>query len=548
LDTAGNILVGGNTNSGPIAFLDNSGVLSPNNTDAMVMSFSPVGTLLWSQYVTGSGAENVKDVHVDLFGNIYVGGTTESNNLAVQDAFQEQLAGGIDMFVSKFNMLGELQWLSYMGGSNHDWFGKMASDRFGKVMIAGYTNSDAYGEEVNYGTTDAFLARLSDCNNPDVVIHTIDDTTFCYGGEALFTACGAAHYQWMNADTMLLTTVDTTQRVYVKGYNTEGCWGMSNYVEVNALEVPEVIITPMGPTSFCGYGEVELVASSESAGMFSWNDEAQTEGNAIMADSARTYTATAVGANGCRGNASVTIEFFELPEASMTVAQNSVCISGTPVNLLGLPEGGFFMGDGVVGNTFDPGLAGGGIHELQYVILDKNGCEGSSSSASIEVLFFPTVIFVADDSVCTFEDPFQLLGEPAGGTFAGDGVLGDTFYPALAGTGGQNITYTYVDNQGCVNVANQIIFVDPCEITAVEQLETTSFSVYPNPAENYFIIQSPDNNLFSASMMSVSGQIIENFNGYNQIRIPTEQIPAGCYFVKINGNDTTSIMPLVVQH
>lgn len=548
LDTAGNVVVGGNTNSGPIAFLDNSGVLAPNNTDAMLMSFSPVGTLLWSQFVTGSGAESVKDIHVDLFGNIYVGGTTESANLTVQDAFQEQLAGGIDMFISKYNTLGEMKWQSYMGGASHDWFGHMASDRFGKVMIAGFTNSAAFGEEVNYGTTDAFYARLSDCNNPDVVIHTIDDTTFCYGGESLFTACGASNYAWMNGDTLLLTTVDTTDIVYVKGYNTEGCWGMSNRVHVTALEVPEVIIEPMGPTTFCGAGEVELLAICDVEAMLTWNDPAQTEGELVLADTARTYVVTAEGINGCRGNASVTIEFIELPQASMTVAQNSVCISGTPVNLLGLPEGGFFVGEGVVGNTFDPGLAGGGTHELQYVILDKNGCEGSSSSASIEVMFFPTVIFVANDSVCTSDEPFQLIGEPLGGTFEGDGVLGDSFYPALPGTGGQNITYTFVDNQGCVNVANQVIFVDPCLVSSVEDVEGTIFSVYPNPAENFFIVDSPDNNQFSATLMSISGQQIESLSGFNQLRIPTEHLPAGCYFVKINGTESSSIIQLMIQH
>jgi hypothetical protein len=548
LDTAGNVVVGGNTNSGPIAFLDNSGVLSPNNTDAMLMSFSPVGTLLWSQFVTGSGAESVKDIHVDLFGNIYVGGTTESSNITVMDAFQEQLAGGIDMFISKYNTLGEMQWQSYMGGTGHDWFGRMGSDRFGKVMISGFTNSAAFGDEVNFGTTDAFFARLSDCNNPDVVIHTIDDTTFCYGSESLFTACGASHYAWMNEDTLLLTTVDTTDLVYVKGYNTEGCWGMSNRVHVTALEVPEVIIEPMGPTTFCGGGEVELFAITETEAMLIWNDPAQTEGEMILADTARTYSVSAEAPNGCRGGASITIEFIELPQASMTAAQNSVCISGNPVNLLGLPEGGFFVGEGVVGNTFDPGLAGGGMHELQYVIMDKNGCEGSSSNASIEVMFYPTVLFVANDSVCTFDEPFQLIGEPLGGTFEGDGVLGEMFYPALPGTGGQNISYTYVDNQGCINVASQVIFVDPCEITSVNDIEATSFSVYPNPAENFFMIQSPDNNLFTATLMNVSGQQLESFNGFNQVRISTEHLSAGCYFVKINGTESSSIVQLMIQH
>ena len=548
LDTAGNVVVGGNTNSGPIAFLDNSGVLSPNNTDAMLMSFSPVGTLLWSQFLTGSGAESIKDIHVDLFGNVYVGGTTESANLPVQEAFQDQLAGGIDMFISKYTSAGELNWLSYMGGSGHDWFGHMASDRFGKLMIAGFTNSAAFGAETNYGTTDAFYARLSDCNNPDVVIHTIDDTTFCYGRESLFTACGANHYSWMNEDTLLLTTVDTTDIVFVKGFNIEGCWGMSNRVHVTALEIPEVTIEPMGPTTFCGEGEVELLAICETEAMLTWNDPAQSEGEMIMADTARTYAVSAEAPNGCRGSASITIEFIELPQASMTVAQNSVCISGNPVNLLGLPEGGFFAGEGVVGNTFDPGLAGGGIHELQYVIMDKNGCEGSSSAASIEVMYYPTVLFVAEDSLCTFDDPFQLVGEPLGGTFEGDGVLGDMFYPALPGTGGQNISYTFVDNQGCINVASQVIFVDACEITSIDKIEASVFAVYPNPAESFFMIQSPDNNLFSATLMNAAGQQVDSFNGFNQVRISTEQLPAGCYFIKINGMTHTSTIPVMVQH
>ena len=140
------------------------------------------------------------------------------------------------------------------------------------------------------------------------------------------------------------------------------------------------------------------------------------------------------------------------------------------------------------------------------------------------------------------------MGEPLGGTFDGDGVLGEIFYPALPGTGGQNISYTYVDNQGCINVASQVIFVDPCEITAVNDIEAIAFSVYPNPAENFFMIQSLDNNQFSATLMNISGQQIESFNGFNQMRISTEQLSAGCYFVKISGTESSSIVQLMIQH
>ena len=548
LDTAGNIVLGGNTNSGPIAFLSNSGSLTPNNMEGMIVCFSEMGTVLWSSFVNGSGIEAINDVHVDLFGNIYVGGTTDSGNLPAVEAFQSQISGGIDAYMAQYSATGDLQWQSFLGGTSNDWFSKMSSDRFGKVMIAGYTNSAAFGEEVNYGNTDAYFARISDCNNPDVVIHTIDDTTFCYGSEALFTACGANHYEWMNEDTLLLTMVDTTDIVFVKGYNTEGCWGMSNLVQLTTLEVPQVTIEPMGPTVFCGEGEVELVAVCDTEAELSWNDPAQTEGEMIVADTARTYIVTAEGPNGCTARDMITIEFIELPDAAIAVAQSSVCISGTPVNLLGLPSGGYFAGNGVVGNTFDPELAGGGLHEIQYIVMDKDGCEGSSAMETIEVLFFPTVLFVADDSVCIVEPPFQLVGEPAGGTFSGDGVLGDMFFPALPGTGGQNITYTYIDNQGCENVSSQVIQVDPCEYIGVDDIEGQLFSVYPNPAENFFNIQSSENSPYTATLMNVSGQIIKTYKGYKQLQISTDDLSAGCYHVKIDGEDSTSMIQLMVQH
>jgi hypothetical protein len=82
----------------------------------------------------------------------------------------------------------------------------------------------------------------------------------------------------------------------------------------------------------------------------------------------------------------------------------------------------------------------------------------------------------------------------------------------------------------------------------VNDIEATSFSVYPNPAENFFMIQSPDNNLFTATLMNVSGQQMESFNGFNQVRISTEHLSAGCYFVKINGTESSSIVQLMIQH
>jgi hypothetical protein len=49
-------------------------------------------------------------------------------------------------------------------------------------------------------------------------------------------------------------------------------------------------------------------------------------------------------------------------------------------------------------------------------------------------------------------------------------------------------------------------------------------------------------------LMSVSGQQVDSFSGYNQVRFSTETLPAGCYFVKIQGTHSTPIIPLMIQH
>src|SRR5206468_2581905 len=51
-------------------------------------------------------------------------------------------------------------------------------------------------------------------------------------------------------------------------------------------------------------------------------------------------------------------------------------------------------------------------------------------------------------------------GSPAGGTYSGTGVSGNTFNPATAGTGTFKITYTYTDSKGCSNSAATNITVD----------------------------------------------------------------------------------------
>ena len=80
------------------------------------------------------------------------------------------------------------------------------------------------------------------------------------------------------------------------------------------------------------------------------------------------------------------------------------------------------------------------------------------------VFFTPSEVPVSLDAVddlCTTDGTRTLNGTPAGGTYSGNGVVGDTFDPALAGGGAHAITYDYVNAEGCFGSASITINVAP---------------------------------------------------------------------------------------
>ena len=54
-------------------------------------------------------------------------------------------------------------------------------------------------------------------------------------------------------------------------------------------------------------------------------------------------------------------------------------VNDPAANLVGVPAGGLFIGDGVIGNTFNPSVAGVGTHGISYVVVDEDGCVGSAA-------------------------------------------------------------------------------------------------------------------------------------------------------------------------
>lgn len=106
----------------------------------LALVIDPVATFV--TYVGGSGTENGYAMTLDSAGNIYVAGSTNSQNFPLVPApAARPVTGAKDVFVAKYTSGGTLVYSTIIGGSGDDLAYGIAVDIAGNVYLTGPTSS-----------------------------------------------------------------------------------------------------------------------------------------------------------------------------------------------------------------------------------------------------------------------------------------------------------------------------------------------------------------------------------------------------------------------
>lgn len=141
-----------------------------NSLDAFVLKLNAQGNaLLYATYLGGTNSDEGYGIAVDSSGDIYVSGTTFSNNFPAVNGLQTTFGGGRDAFAAKLRPAGggasDLLYSTYLGGAGDDEAIAVACDAGGNLYLTGYSASS------NYPTTaNAFDTSLAGTNGGDVVV------------------------------------------------------------------------------------------------------------------------------------------------------------------------------------------------------------------------------------------------------------------------------------------------------------------------------------------------------------------------------------------
>lgn len=184
-------------------------------------------------------------------------------------------------------------------------------------------------------------------------------------------------------------------------------------------------------------------------------------------------------------------------------------------------------------------------------VIASPGCESQSPDVYVRFGSPTTTGFTGlPSNTCINYPPISLNGIPAGGVFTGHGITGNTFNPASAGVGFHCITYTFINSQGCKSSAVQSILVEPC--TGMEEAITGRFTIFPNPAQDYFTIRTgtAQKEVLHVSITDAAGRLIsrheiKNSSG-NEVRIETRHLLPGTYFIKLQTDQEVSYSHLII--
>ncbi|MDG1440962.1 MAG: T9SS type A sorting domain-containing protein, partial [Flavobacteriales bacterium] len=384
---------------------------------------------------------------------------------------------------------------------------------------------------------------INGCINTDQVTITVNslpnvnagqDIAVCMGDSVTLNGTGAFVYSWDNNITNAISFLPTVSKIYaVTGTDVNGCNASDNIlVSVNTL--PNVDAGT--DASICIGSSVTLNGTGASS--YIWNNSV-TNATAFSPTSTFTYTVTGTDTDGCENSDSLQVTVNDLPIVNAG-KDTSICDNES----ITLTASGAltYNWDNNINNatSFTP------TSTTLYTVIgtDINGCI-NSDQVTITINNNPLVSLSSFTPICNANSSTVPLsgGVPTGGNYNGLGVLNNNFTPSVSGAGFHNITYTYIDTNGCSSSDNKILVVDTNNVNI-------SLPTFGNlcEGEDSLVLNSgiPSGGFYSGNSVNNDVFYPEN-SGTGSFTITYSYLEANTCLASANSIITVSTLPNTTQ-
>ena len=174
VDNDDNIYITGQTNSDDFPSTYTIGDTLGSN-DIFITKFSSSGSFIYSTIIGGSSSDVPAGIKVDASGNVYVAGTTYSQDFPIVNGYDPIIEPGNppytygkDAFILKLNSAGNsLNFSTYLGDENSDQIYDIAIDQENNIYVVGATSSPEFPitsnafDKIYEHSSEGFVTKLS---------------------------------------------------------------------------------------------------------------------------------------------------------------------------------------------------------------------------------------------------------------------------------------------------------------------------------------------------------------------------------------------------
>ncbi len=399
------------------------------------------------------------------------------------------------------------------------------------------------------------LYSAKSCTDPIASITPQSTTTFCQGGSVNLNASTGANYtyEWYNNGNIINGATSSIYNASTSGNYTVkvidgACNSTSSATTVSVNQYPSSIVQTSGNTTFCQGNSITL--SAQGNGSYLWSTGATSKSITVNQTGDYSLTITSNGCSSTSNNTAITVN--PLPTASIIPQGNTTFCQGGFVNLVANGGTSYQWNTGSSATSISVNQSG----TFTVNVFNSFGCQASANQ-TVTVNANPSVSL---NSLSAYtiktSSPIQLVGNPTGGSYGGEGVIGSSFNPATLKLGKKTITYNYTSPQGCSGSASKTTIVadtvgNVCSVTKYDtvkvintitkydtittkitindtvsilkihfQLTTgikantvTNITVYPNPTSDVLIIDAIDSPALAGYMyriLDIQGKQIYN--------------------------------------
>jgi subtilisin family serine protease len=337
-------------------------------------------------------------------------------------------------------------------------------------------------------------------------------------------------------------TVNVTQQA-------TGCVQIENFTINNSgAPVIDSIVTEDATCFNNGLGNATFYVSGGTGALtYNWGLGASNS-NIANNLSAANYNLAVSDALGCQSNQNFTINSVVSPTVSSSAVENATCPN--------LADGSISLqvngGSGVYSFTWNNGATTQNISNLSsgsysVSINDANGCSTNYTVNVANDYQVSVSLLVQDNSAS--QGISSIIAEASNGvapyqySWNSNTLTGDTISNLASGS----YLLTVSDANGCL--AGDSAYIGTIGIEDLAWLETVS--LYPNPVNDFVKIHLSlvKSSNIEVSIISILGQRFgqDNFSNFTsgELKLPTNKLSAGMYFVKITKDKEFMMLPFL---